>query len=253
MPVNPFDPDATYFMRRLAAVRRAQGLTASMAFDLARSPLPDDQLEEVIEAFDGGAPGWGLSDLLADLLSREPRKVHVRDLRALQRNLILQGYAPPGARPSGVWDPSWQAAFRRFDRDAREEQLRGHHPGAAPVEAGVRLITQTLPSQVWRNLVGAARGLVEQAPETAERLGALGGAAAGAAIGATVGGPVGALVGGIGGAAVGFFADLLGEDETEEPGRGWGARLADALSPFEEYASPGGARRFFEDLGFVLT
>jgi hypothetical protein len=250
-----FVPDATYLMRRLGTTRRAQELTASMQFDLARSPLSDDHLDEVIDAWGGNASsgGWGMAPLLNDLLSREPQRVPVSDLRKLQENLIVQGYAPPESEVSGAWDPVWSAAFRRLDRDAQDAQFAGHHPGAAPIEAGIRLISQTLPSRIWSNIVGAAKGFVEQAPETAERVGLLGGAAGGAAIGAVVAGPAGALVGGVAGGAIGFFGDLFGEDEGEPADQSGASRLIDALSPFEEYSAPGGGKAFLEDLGFVAT
>jgi len=265
----PF-PEAGYFMRRLHRARLAQeatariggpfALTASMSYDLARSPLSDDELDEALQAFaPDERPTWGLSDLLSDMLSREPQTVSVSNLRRLQRNLILQGYTSPDAALTGTWDPSWHAAFTRLERDAREEQLRGHHPGAAPIEAGVRLITATLPSVAWQNIVGAAKGIIEQAPETAERVGALGGAAGGAVIGAAAGSVipgVGTAAGAVGGAIVGgiggFLADLFGEEGGEQ-GQGVAANIADALTPFEEYSGAGGAGRFFEDLGFVAT
>ncbi|HXF73156.1 MAG TPA: hypothetical protein VNO79_11160 [Actinomycetota bacterium] len=247
-----------YFMRRLATVRRAQALSASMQFDLARSPLSDDELEQVVDAFDGkaSASGFGFSEILRDVLSREPRRIPVPDLKRLQENLIRQGYAPPDAQANGVWDPNWYAYFRRWDRDNYEAVVAGRHWGAAPIEAGIRAITNTLPSRVWQGLVGTARGLVEQTPETFERGGLLGGAAAGAAIGATVASVVpglGTAAGAVGGAVIGgvagFLADLFGK-EPEEVEESVGQRLLDALSPYEEYRQQGW-RAFWEDLGYV--
>ncbi len=249
-----------YFMRRLATVRRAQALSASMQFDLARSPLSDDELEQVVDAFDGkaSASGFGFSEILRDVLSREPRRIPVPDLKRLQENLIRQGYAPPDAQANGIWDPSWYAYFRRWDRDNYEAVVAGHHWGAAPIEAGIRAITNTLPSRVWQGLVGAARGIVQQTPETLERGGLLGGAAAGAAIGATAGSVIpgagtaaGAVVGGAIGAIAGFLADLFGKDD-DEVEQSVGQRLLDALSPYEEYRQQGW-RAFWEDLGYIGT
>ena len=243
--------DATYFMRRLAELRRAQGLTASMQFDLARSTLDDDQITQVATAFGAeDSSGWGLADMLHRVLSSTPEVVPVTDLKSLQQKLVEQGYAPPGAQANGVWDTSWYSASRRFDRDTEETIRSGNDWKSAPVEAGVRMLTNTLPSRVWQGIVGAAKGLVEQAPETASRVGLLGGAMAGAGIGAAVAGPPGALVGGVVGGVTGFFADLLTTDEGEED-QSVGAGLLDALSPFEEYTGSGGARKFFEDLGWV--
>lgn len=254
-----------YFMRRLGALRRAQALTASMQFDLARSELDDAQLEEITDSFGGNASasGFGFSEIMRDSLSREPRKIPVSDLRTLQENLITQGYAPEGVQATGVWDPSWYAYFRRWDRDNYEAVVSGHHWGAAPLEAGIRTITNTLPSRVWQGLLGSAKGVLAQTPESAERLGLAGGALAGAAIGATLGSAVpvigtavgagaGAVIGGIGG----FLADLLGSAPGEQ-GQSGSAKLLDALSPYEEYIGTqdqgNGARAFWEDLGYVGT
>ena len=250
-----------YFMNRLGTLRRAQSLTASMQFDLARSPMDDDQLEEIVDNFggDGKASGFGFSEILRDMTSREPHKIPTPDLAKLQENLITQGYAPPGTEATGVWDPNWYAYFRRWDRDNYEKVIAGHHWGAAPLEAGIRAITNTLPSRVWQGVIGSAKGLVEQTPETLERGGAIGGAVTGAAVGATLGtlgGPLAPLTvgaGAIGGAVVGgvagFLSDLLGSDEGEED-QSTAAKLIDALSPFEEYADQGW-RAFWEDVGYI--
>lgn len=264
MTTTDLDLASAYFMRRLATARAAQ-IPASMQFDLARSPIPDDELEEAVDAFRENAgqgarshAGWGFAPILQELLTREPASVPVDDLKLLQSNLKRQGYLPPDYEPTGTWDPSVDhVALRRFERDNHDEQMRGHHVGAAPIEAGLRLITNTLPSRVFQGIVGSAKGVVQQTPETFERAGALGGAAAGAGIGAAVGSVVpgagtlagagiGALVGGVGG----FLADLFGEDEGEE-GQTDLSALIDALSPFQEYgANP---KAFFEDLGYVAS
>ena len=248
-----------YFMNRLGSLRRSQELTASMQFDLASSPLDDDQIDEVTTAFGGNASatGFGFSEAFRDILSREPQRVPTPEIGTLQSNLIRQGYAPVGAEPDGTWTPDWYAYFRRWDRDNYEKVLAGKHWGAAPIEAGLRVITDTLPSMVWKNLVGAATGLIDQTTGTAteegslERLGLLGGAAGGAAIGGIVGGPIGAGVGAVAGGVVGFFADVFGE-EPEEIDQSVGGMLLDALSPFEEYADKGW-KAFWTDLGYIGT
>jgi hypothetical protein len=248
-----------YFMNRLGTLRRSQELTASMQFDLARSPLTDDELDEVTDAFGGNASatGFGFSEALRDSLSREPKRIPVGDIQTLQSNLIAQGYAPETAVPNGSWDPTWYAYFRRWDRDNYEKVLAGHHWGAAPIEAGFRLIANTLPSRVWQGVLGAAKGLQAQAFGTdteegsLERLGALGGAVGGAAVGTAIAPGVGTLVGAGAGAAIGFFADLFGEDEAEMD-QSVGAKLLDALSPLEEYQDKGW-KAFWEDLGFIAT
>jgi len=252
---------ATYFMQRLGAVRRAQQLPASAQFDLARSPISDDELEDIIDSFrdtPAARSGWGFSELLQQVLSSEPKRLPVSDLTALQTNLIAGGYAPPNAVANGNWDPSWFASFRRWDRDNWEQQQAGRHWYSAPIESGIRAITNTLPSRVFQGLVGGAKGVVLQTPETFERGGLAGGVVAGAGIGAAVGSVVpgvGTALGAVGGAAVGgvagFLSDLLGSDEGEEDQSG-AERLLDALSPFEEYKQQG-ARAFFEDVGYVAS
>jgi len=246
------DLNDAYFMRRLGETRRLQSLAASIQFDLARLPVDDDQLEEIVAAFgaEQGQTGWGFSEALHELLSREPRRVPVKDLAQLQENLKAQGYLPPDHPASGAWDAVSYGAFRRADRDAKDASRSGHSMTATSLETGIRWIGYTLPRSVWQGIVGSAKGLVEQAGETAGRVGLLGGAAAGAAIGGAAFGGVGALPGAAAGAAIGFFADLFRTDEGEEDQALW-VRFADALQPFDEYA--GNSKAFFEDLGFVAT
>ena len=254
MPFGDVDTASAYLMRRLEMARNATQLPFSAQFDLARTPLSDDELEDTIDLF-RDAPrermGWGLADQFGELMSRAPNSVQVEDIKALQTNLLAQGYLPPEYTPSGTWGASDYAAFRRFDRDNREEQMAGHHWYSAPMESGMRAITNTLPSRVFQGIVGAAKGTVFQAPETATRVGLAGGALGGALIGTAIAPGVGTLVGGGIGAAVGFFSDLFTEQEGEE-GQSVPQSILDALSPFEEY-SQGGPKAFWEDLGFVLT
>jgi hypothetical protein len=176
-------------MRRLGITRQAQELAASAQFDLARSPLSDDQLEEVTNGF-GARPSTdrGFSEGLQDLLSKKPKSVPISDLTALQQNLIRQGYASPDTEPNGVWDPLWYASFRRFDRDAYEAQRSGHH-WLATVEVGTKMITNTSPLSCLPGDRRAAKGTVMQTPETFKRGCLVGGAAAGAGIGLPSGQP----------------------------------------------------------------
>ena len=243
---------ATYLSRRLAETRRVESLAASIRFDLARSGLDDDQLEAAVNAFAQTEPstGWGWSTVLNDLVTREPKRVPVTDMKEFQQNLINLGYASPLTVASGTWDPSWYGAARRYDRDLQEGQMAGKIMLAAPLRQGIELLGQTMPSSIWKNVVGWAKGFVEQTPETVGRVGALGGAVSGAAIGGLVGGPVGAVAGGAIGAGIGFFGDLLQKDD-EEANQSVLASVADALTPFEEYA--GNSKAFFEDLGYVGT
>jgi hypothetical protein len=243
-----------YFTTRLLAARQASQLPASAQFDLARSPLSDDELEDIVDSFrDTPQPrdGWGIAPMLGEVLSTQPKTIPTKDLAALQRNLIAQGYAAPNQVANGTWDPSWYANLRRFDRDNYERQRAGYHWYSAPVMSGVNALTNTLPSRVFQGIVGAAKGFVLQAPETAERLGLLGGAAAGAAIGGVIGGGVGAVPGAIIGGLVGFAADLFGDDESEHDQTLLQGFL-DVLSPWEEYRDQG-PRALWEDLGWVLT
>ena len=52
-----------------------------MQFDLARSNLTDDELDEVMAEF--GSPsrasGWGFSEIFEDLLSSKPKSVPIHD------------------------------------------------------------------------------------------------------------------------------------------------------------------------------
>lgn len=232
---------------------------SSMHFDLAASALSDDELEMV----GGGTPepGWGFSDILQDLISRDNKTIPTNDLASLQDNLKDLGYLDPDQPTTGEWDPISNAAFRRFESDNYQSVRQGNHPLAAPVLTGLRTLGYVMPASVLSGVLGAAKGIAQQTGETFERAGALGGAAAGGAIGASVGSvlapftagasvgvgaAVGAVVGGIGGFLSDFFGSEEGEDESMD-GRFW-----DALTPFDRNEW-GTAKNFFEDLGYVLS
>ena len=243
-----------YFMRRLREVRQAGRLTPKQKVILANDDnFDDDALEEAQSIAGGreyGKSGWGLSESLDEILSRESKTIEVADLSALQKNLKSQGYVHPDTPVDGVWSPLWSSGFRRFDRDNEELVRSGKHWLAAPVSTGVRTLSYTLPSRVFQAIVGFARGYVDQTAETAERVGLTGGLLAGAAIGTAIAPGLGTLIGGAAGGVTGFFSDLFGEDEGEDQDDtpDW----VDALSPWEEYKA-GGSKAFFEDLGWVLS
>lgn len=209
------------------------------------------------------AEGWGMSTILTELLSRDPRAVQTDDIRQLQQNLVDEGYVRPGTPIDGTWNPSWASGFSRLERDAEEQARAGQHWAAAPVQSVFRFIGNTVPSAVYEATVGAAKGIIEQAPESAERLGVAGGAAAGAAVGAAAtawtgpGALVGAGVGAVVGAIGGGIAEFFGEDEGEE-GQSVGQKFIDVLSPAEEYFGTDpdqyqGPKAMFEDLGMVAS
>lgn len=251
-----------YLLRRLEYTTRARALPANMRFDLAASDMNDEDFEDAADAFsdnpaslnNGGASGWGFGRVLDDLMRREPKAIPSKDLENVQSFLAEQGYVHPDTEINGMWDSDWNAILNRAERDVHTKRIESGGPLGTPMESVFRFLGGVLPSAVFTGLVGGAKGMLAQAPETAERLGLVGGALTGAALGAPFG-PVGVAVGGIGGAAVGFFADLFGDDETEGEDRSGWAQLFDALSPWEEYrpGKEGGFQRFSEDLGFILT
>lgn len=244
-------------MRRFKEVQRSSTIPASLKIDLASdASLNDDQLEEAVGVLDPETPpgqvGFGFTEVLHSLMSREPNGVPVTDLSQYQQNLVDQGYAEANMVPSGEWDASWASASRRSERDAFDEYLSGNRPGSTAMDTAIRYLGATIPSGVWQGAVGSAKGIVEQSVETAGNLGLAGGLAAGAAIGGTigaVGGPIGAGAGAIIGGAVGFIGGLFDDDEGEDNSNAF----IDALSPWEEYSGEGGAAKFFDDLNYVVT
>jgi len=255
-------PDLLYFQHRLGLVGQVDA-PASVAFDLARSPQDPATLDTTAQQF--GSPiskysnGWGLSSFLTHLTATQPDTVKAPALGELQDRLKSQGFLDPSYNSTGTWDATSNAAFDQFERQQTADMYAGNHLGATTTQRALAALGWMLPSQVFQGIVGAAKGFVLQAPETAERVGALGGAASGAVIGAAVGSIIpgaGTLAGaGIGagiGAAVGFFGDLLTQDQGEGDQSALQA-VWDAVTPYEEYSGEGGAQRFFEDLGWVAT
>lgn len=244
---------ASFFSRRLSYVSELD-LPASVQFDLARSSLTTDQLRSVGQEFERPENGWGFTPVLDHLLSRDPDKVPIGDLRQYQKNLVARGYAPPNARADGQWGPEWSSASFMFEDENRRQQMAGEHWASTTVRSGLEMVTNTLPSRLFQSIVGGARGIVEQSGETASRVGVLGGAGVGAAIGTAIAPGAGSLIGAGIGATVGFLGDLFTTDENEPENRSLAAQFFDALTPYEEYvASPGGIKAFWEDVGFTLT
>jgi len=64
--------------------------------------------------------------------------------------------------------------MKRFDRDNYDLQRSGKSWNAGTLLAGVNMLAQTLPSNVWQNLVGVVEGFIEHTPEALENLGLLG-------------------------------------------------------------------------------
>lgn len=227
-----------------------------MQVDLATSDLSDAELEEAIDQFapEPRAPGWGFADVFQELLSREPKKVPVKEISTLQSNLRDQGYLPPDHPADGNWGPDSYAAFNQFDRDNADMIRQGNHLTAATIQQGIRLLGSTLPTMAVQAVVGTAKGIIEQTPETLERGGLFGGAAAGAGVGAAAGlagGPLAPITvtgGAIGGAIIGGVAGLLTSLFDDDPDSE--EEFVDALHPFNkgEWTT---ARNFFEDVGYV--
>lgn len=234
-----FHLSSSYFARRLAEARRAPDLHPSIAYDLARSPFSDDELEAATEAL--GAPSHdttiGFADVMDELLSREPRTVAVDDLTAMQTQLREQGYVSPETPIDGVWGPTWSAAKRRAWRDGYESAQGGNTLLSAPPIRFLTWISHTIPSSVWKGVVGAAKGVAEEAPETIDRLGLLAGTA----------GLPGVLT-----KFAGFLGDFFGDDEDDEA-KSATEELWNAVTPFEDYRGRDGAKLFFEDMGVILT
>ena len=258
MAIDRVLAEDTYFMRRLHEIRTLEStLPASVQFDIARLPIQDAQVMEITRAF--GAPPvqtLGFSDLAEDLFSSDPQKVSIDSVKQLQTNLQEQGYLAPDYSPTGTWDQESQIAFSRADRDAYDAMRSGKRFASADMNAGLRMLTNTMPPQVFQGILGLAKGMAQQVPETATRVGALGGMVAGAGLGAQILGPAGLLGGAIAGGIAGFFADLLTTQAGEED-QGIIDRFIDALSPYEEYMGEqkngqSGLANFFEDLDTVM-
>lgn len=203
-----------------------------------------------------GDSGFGMADIVNELMSRDPKSLPVSSVAQMQQSLVDMGYAE--TEPDGAWSPYWHSAFRRSERDSMDLVRSGKHWGSAPLQTFFRYLGYTVPSEVFKAVWGTAEGIIKEAAnvlqnpvETAEEAGLAGGATAGAIVGATVGGLPGALVGGAIGGGIGFFADLFGDDEDEDPDGFWQS-VWDAMSPYDEYKESG-AKNFFALLNTVMT
>lgn len=256
-PLADFVMDGMRQQQRMAIVRRAANLPSSAQVDLASSALSDNELDEVAQEF-GASPatGYGFSDILHGLMSRQPEKVPTTDIKGLQSMLRNQALLPPEYQPSGVYDAQTHGAFRRYEYLAKQAQSSGNKFGSAPVSQAEKALELFAPSALGQQIVGQVKGYAQQAPETLENLGAAGGALTGAAIGALAGSAVpivGTAVGAIGGAVIGgvagFMADLFGDDNTQvdtSEGTWW-----DPLLP-NEYLGEN-SRQIWEDVAWVAT
>lgn len=249
-----------YFLQRLNQTSQASDLPPSAQFDLASSSLSDSHLEQASSYF--GAPsgihGWGFSQMFDHLLSSQPDRVPVTSLKSLQQNLIDAGYANPAvAQPSGQWDANWASSFRRWDYNNAQQQFSGGNQFSLHLSQGLTAMGWMMPSEVFQGVVGAAKGLVQQVPQTVERGGAAGGAAFGATLGATLGSILpgagtlaGAGVGAIAGGVIGFLTHLIHPDTTEAHMSTLG-KIAESVLPFQEYKQ--NSHALWEDLTTIAT
>jgi hypothetical protein len=253
-----------YFQHRLGIMAQATALPGTVQNGMAlQLPYGNQQLDETAKSL--GKPlspyenGWGLSSFLTHITTTAPDTIKAPAISDIQTKLKSQGLLPPGYNVTGTWDPESNYALGQYEQQAANDAYAGHHFLSTTTQKGLAALGWMLPSEVFQGIVGAAKGFVQQAPETAARVGLLGGAASGAAIGAAagavfggVGAAPGAVIGAGVGAAVGFFGDLLSHDQSEGDQSPLQA-IWDAVTPYQEYAGPGGAQKFFEDVGWVAT
>lgn len=224
--------------------------------------MDDDTLEQTVGMFGGpeyGTGGFGMSDILNEFMSRDPKFLPVSDLAQYQQNLKATGYLPPEYPVTGAWDDTSHAASRRSERDGLDLVRSGAHLGATTTGKFLEYLGKTVPQGVFEGVVGAAKGTLESAKtvaqnplEAVEEAGVLGGAVVGGLAGSVIPG-VGTLVGAGVGAVAGGLADLFdwgGEDE-EDP-EGIVNQLWDALSPYDEYKATG-AKNFFALLDTAMV
>lgn len=249
--------DELYLQRRMGILGRAQDLSPSMQFDLATSALGNHELEQAVEHFNPKPQkeGWGFANVFEEMLSREPRRVPVEDLATLQNNLKQQGYLDSSHPADGTWGPDSAAAFSQFDRDNADQVRQGNSILAGTVQDGIRYFGTMLPRSVIQGVIGTAKGIYHQTPETFERAGALGGAGIALGIGAAAAPFTGGLSLAAAGAWAaggfvigGLFSLLDNDDEDGNENKG----LLDALHPFNE-GEWTTARNFAEDMGYVAT
>lgn len=255
----------SYFRRRLAETQRWSDAPPIVRYQAASSTVDDDSLERTGENF--GAPygesGFGTSEVLQELLSKDPKYVPVSDLAQYQQGLIDTGYLPPSYQPTGQWDDMSAAADRRASRDAFNTSRSGGGFASASIQTLFRYLGYTVPTSVFEGMYGIAQGIVSDAAravtnpvEVFEEGGLVGGAATGAGIGAAAtawlgpGAAAGAVVGGLIGGTAGFFADLFDDDDEGEEGL-W-QNIVGALSPIDEIRS-GDAKNLFSALSTIMT
>lgn len=253
-------PEGSYFLRRLSTVRQNTTLPASVQFDLARSPLDDDELDAAIASFNPGGqflPAGmegtvGFTDVLEDMMNRQPRMLAVTSLQDYQGRLLEGGYLPPNYPVTGLWDYQTAGASRRMERDALSSLGQGRNFLTASSGKFFQALSYHIPTEIVRSLAAQIEALPEQIVETAGHgfvTGATTGAAAGAAL-TSWSGP-GAVVGGILGGLFGMGMELFGKDEDDENQNSLSSML-DALLP-NEWVGQGGSKVALQDFGTILT
>jgi hypothetical protein len=155
--------------RRLRSIQMGQTpASALMSFDLGAGL--DDDIAGTLEgsgAIPGGKPS-GLGSFLSSLTS-DPSKVPVGDLSKFSERLKALGYLDHDYSFQGV-DSTFSSAVRKYGDDRAAEIRQGHGSKASiTARKGLDLLNATMPSSIFKGLVGAVKGLAKSAWGTTRR------------------------------------------------------------------------------------
>jgi hypothetical protein len=169
--LNNTDYSSLVLARRLSSLQRQNPqISASLAVDVAAG-LHDTQANttDLSPNISTYAQPNALSVLAHNALSQSASLGPVMDQQAYQQNLKALGYLPPGYNPTGQIDQTYVNANYQYTSDISQQinQGKGRLLSATAGDA-LKLLGTTMPSGIWKTLVGMAHGIGKSFSNTAK-------------------------------------------------------------------------------------
>src|SRR6266436_1545065 len=157
--------------RRMSSLQRQNpAISASLAFDVAAGV--NDTHSNTVQ-LDSQIPSYSqpnaLSVLVHNALSQQAALGAVTDIQAYQENLKALGKLPQDYQASGIWDQqSANASYSQVsDVAAQINQGKGRFLSTTAGD-GLKFLSATMPSGIWKTVVGMGHGLWHSMTNTAK-------------------------------------------------------------------------------------